>query len=98
MLDSEPNRQEVLKYFPNLQNDANWKITSPQDPRYNCIAWACLKNDRHYWPTANLDGVEWPFNLPYDTALETFIELFRNLEYEICDNIGYEEGYQKITI
>ena len=36
--------------FPKLLQDNNFKITSPIDPNYNCIAFAYAYDDRWMWP------------------------------------------------
>lgn len=45
-LNSSVNREALISAFPNLRNDASFKILSPQTQVYNCIAWAMNFNDR----------------------------------------------------
>ena len=95
------SKDNILKAFPHLRGDPNFKITSQEDHSYNCIAWAAIKSDIFWWPSPNaniLDGLEWPFNLPFDLKLETFIRLYENLGYERCDSWEFEHNFQKITI
>ena len=91
----------ILAAFPNLKSDRNFKITSDEDHSYNCIAWAAIRSNIFWWPHQHaniLDGIEWPFNLPFDLRLETFTKLYENLEYEICESWEYEHHFQKIAI
>ena len=62
-LNTQRNRDALSDVFPDLKNDVNFEILSPQTPKYNCIAWAMQFEDRwvdifeypgHWWP----DGVE----------------------------------------
>ncbi len=92
------NRTAIESFFPDLKNDNYWKVTSPEDPTYNCIAFAAIRTDIWYWPTPNLDGVDWPYNLPYNQNPETFKELFKNLGYSECGSSEFENGFQKIAI
>lgn len=99
MLDSPENRKFIVSLLPNLNGDLNWRISSPTDNTYNCIAWACIQDSIIYWPHDKpKDGVTWPYGLPLNAEVETFIELFKRLTYEICDNYDFEEGFQKVVI
>lgn len=99
MLDNPTDRNTISSSFPALNNDRLWKIKSPVDGTYNCIAFAAIREDIWWWPEQqDFDGVEWPFSLPGNRHLTTFQELFRNLKYEVCDSAQFEKGYQKIAI
>ena len=55
--------EEILKAFPGLRYDGGFRITSPEDADYNCIAWAYGRKDCWLWPDEDVDGVEvWPQN------------------------------------
>ncbi len=95
-LDNPQDRKIIEAILPNLKS--SWRISSPREPKYNCIAWAGLKDNIWWWPSAGFDGVEWPFGLPYNLQLNTFIKLFENLNYERCDNSNFEVGHQKVAI
>ena len=55
----------LKKWFPHLnRKNALFKVTSPRDESYNCIAWAMGLNDRwvdpdeasgHWWPVKYSD-------------------------------------------
>jgi hypothetical protein len=80
--------------FPNL-NHANYKITSPMDNAYNCIAWAYGVKDNWFWPS---EPYFWPDNIRYEETIEAFVELFHSINYEYCDNYLPENNYEKIAI
>lgn len=92
-------KDRILQAFPKLSSDIGFKITSPQDPNYNCIAYAGVKTNIKWWPHPQpLDGIEWPFNLPIDDSLDTFTQLFEKLGYSTCDSWEFEHQFMKIAI
>jgi hypothetical protein len=85
--------------FPQLGTDNRFKITSDDDPDYNCIAWALVYDNQYIWPNnLALDGIYWPNHLPRNETIETFIELFRFHGHEICDSAEVERGFRKIAL
>lgn len=92
---------EIIAAFPGLSTDPYFKITSDRTYKYNCIAWAAIKDDVFWWPDPRIpliDGVEWPFELPLNTSLANFINLYANLGFIECENWRFENGLQKIAI
>lgn len=79
--------------FGNLRN-SRYRITSPDTPFYNCIAWAAGETHRRWWPI----GAYWPDDAPNEETVESFIVAFRTLEYEPCEDGRLEKGYQKLAI
>ncbi len=97
--------QYILNNFPKLILDPNFKISSPINVNYNCIAWAGIRDDEFWWPEIepyNLDGVKykWPFNIENNDKLKFFIELYSKLGYiETSNNIGNEHPkFRKIAV
>jgi len=84
--------KEIEDLFPNLK-DCNYKIISPIDFDYNCIAWAAGDYETLWWPDSLNIGY-WPDGAP---RIES-IEAFEILGYNVCDNTGHEEGFEKIAI
>ena len=96
-------KEQIIKIFPKLNLDPKFKITSKRDPKYNCIAWAAIFDDKFMWPPGGqlqLDGVNtfWPQDLPTDQAVDTFIKLFEQYNFEVCGSPDFEEGFRKIAI
>lgn len=94
---------QIIAAFPGLKDDPDFKITSPSDPNYNCIAWAYHYNNRWMWPGGVeekvMDGFHyWPDGIEDSTDVAAFIEAFRKTGYEICEDYGFEEGFRKIAL
>ena len=92
-------KREVLEFFPNLSN-GSFDVTSNLTPRYNCIAWAFHDTERWWWPTprAGLPYTYWPAGAPADETLTAFVETFRMLGFEECENVDIEPKAEKIAI
>jgi len=94
---------QIKRYFPKLQSDKDFKITSPQTPNYNCIAWAYHYNDRWMWPGGQemkiCDGfLYWPDDVDDSEDVTAFIKAFEKTGYTLCDNPDFEEGFRKIAL
>jgi len=80
--------------FPNLRPE-DYRITSPDDEAYNCIAWAAGKTDA-WWQAA--PGYYWPDEAPWNDLVESLIEVFKLLGYEVCDSDAFDPDYDKVAI
>ena len=98
-LDCEANRKSIIQAFPRLEFDKLFKITSNNDPAYNCIAWAA--NYSNIWwepsPGAPFDGTYWPLE-SLDKDIKSLIDAFKFLKYEICDNCYPERKFKKVAL
>lgn len=99
----EQIKRIIIGAFPNLKDDANFRITSKETYAYNCIAWAYGYDDRWMWPKTGederLDGIcYWPTDEIQEASIDNFIKAFRLKGYECCDNGDFEEKYQKIAL
>ncbi len=91
--------EEILNAFPGLRYDSEFRITSPSNPDYNCIAWALGKDDCWMWPEQDADGVSvWPENSLGQTSIQAFVEAFECLGFERCDNADAEDGVLKVAL
>ena len=92
-------RTELESIFRNLTN-TTWRIKSPWDDTYQCIAWAACRTDSIWWPVdiPPPPGSYWPSTLPIDDKVEYFVQAFAALGYGPCGNCDFEFGYQKIAI
>ena len=81
--------------FPNLRNTP-YQVTSAEDVKYNCIAWAAGVDNRWWWPTSH-PTYYWPAP-SLDNTLDGFVRILEELGYEKCDNPGPESGYDKVAI
>jgi len=99
-------RPALTGAFPNLKN-ATWRIKSPSDDTYQCIAWAACRTDRKWWPVDHPEFY-WPPKSPvivapplpllWFTPVDYMIQGFRTLGYQPCDSHEFEFGYQKVAI
>jgi hypothetical protein len=81
--------------FPRLTAD-NHRDTSPQDRRYNCIAWAA-EDTEHWWqPGIYWNLPDWPAN---DYGIGALERAFLSLGYEDCGmDWNPESGYIKVAL
>lgn len=94
---------QIIEEFPGLAHDPDFKITSPIDTNYNCIAWAVHYNNRWMWPggvgTKICDGFQfWPDGIEDSVDVAAFIKAFAQLGYELCESADFEKGYRKIAL
>jgi hypothetical protein len=89
----------IEKTFPGLRG-SGYKVTSPPDDLYNCIAWAAGDVNSWWWPDEpdQPDSAFWPPGVPRLETLDTFRQAFATLGYEICDDGRPEPGYEKIAL
>lgn len=88
--------QEQKDDFPNLAPE-NFKITSPRDTKYNCIAWAANDKLRRWWPVESLDYY-WPTTAPKINTIEAFMKAFEGLGYRRCETPDVEKGILKVAL
>jgi hypothetical protein len=91
--------KELEDLFENLgEHDYDQNDVSPQDNRYNCIAWAAGEKHRRWWPT-KLGGYWWPPQLPPDEETkENFIRAFELLGYRVCKSSSRKQGFDKLAM
>lgn len=85
-----------IPQFPNTSIEP-FIITSPQTPSYNCIAWAFGDDTKWYWPDPD-EMYFWPNNISRTVEVNSFIELYKLIGYEICETDTMEFNYEKIAI
>jgi hypothetical protein len=83
--------------FPGLRG-TDYRITSPADVRYNCIAWAVGEAWRRWWPADPATGYYWPDEVERAETLAAFMAVFALLGYAPCDSEELESGFEKIAI
>ena len=80
--------------FPGLR-DSGYVITSPEDIRYNCVAWAAGDEERWWWPD---EDSYWPEGIAREETITAFVAAYGGLGFVQCDSPAFEEGYEKIAI
>jgi hypothetical protein len=80
-----------------------YKITSPRDVRYNCIAYAA-GDLTQFWDDLGLagrgrvNGYYWPPGAPSTDTLEGWIHVFEMHGYAVTEDRSLEAEYEKIAI
>ena len=88
--------------FPSLQG-TNWRVKSPCDDDYQCIAWSAIHTDRKMWPHADyywFPGARLHPGQDREAPVDLFVEGFSLIGYK---PIGREKrrwipGFQKLAI
>jgi hypothetical protein len=83
--------------FPGLR-ETEFRITSPRDVGYNCIAFVLGLTHQWWWPSLPGRGSAWPASLPVSDRLEAFLQMFRLHGYEPSDTEDLEPGMEKVAI
>ncbi len=86
--------KRLLKNFPDLEATGG-KLTSPQTPAYNCIAWAAGDQTRWWWP---FPGGYWPPSVPATLELASFVQAFATVGYAPCADGSIEIGFEKVAL
>ncbi len=84
------------EFFPGLRNTP-YRETSPQDPRYNCIAWAA--GDAYtWWEPDQFGQYTWPPGTRREYTLAAYAAAYAQLGYDSCDSPVREPGVEKVAI
>jgi hypothetical protein len=91
--------QEIEDEFPRLRTAGSFFVTSPKNPRYNCVAWGARDVTRIWQYLPGLAGYYWPEELTTDETLESWIRVFE-IEggFSQCSERSLEPGIEKIAI
>jgi hypothetical protein len=82
--------------FPGL-GGKEYRLTSPPDRNYNCIAWAAGDCTRWWWPGPE-EVTFWPDGAPRVETLDAFRDAFATLGYVVSDSEDEEAGFQKVAL
>lgn len=86
--------KDLTSRFPKL-DARNHRVTSREDPGYNCVAWAAGDPTRwwdHTWYGYWLNGVV------SNSSIEAYVKLFRALGFEPSGDSKPEPGFEKIAL
>jgi hypothetical protein len=83
--------------LPRLRG-ANYRVTSPFDAEYNCIAWAAGDTSIWWWPEGNPRQNHWPSTVPRVVTLDAFRDAFATLSYAPCGGEEFEPGFEKVAL
>lgn len=100
---SQAERDKIIGIFPDLAFDSHFKVTSDENPMYNCIGFALGFND--IWvANGRPDDVPWywwPKDVPFNSAPESLIKTFEYFGFEKCEAADKGEflaGYDKVAL
>lgn len=97
-LDTPAQRAELIGYFPGLRRDGKFKILSPKNVVYNCIAWAMGYTDRWVDIFTNQAGHWWPPGAKQTLEPASLIDAFIKEGFSLSDSEKYEEDYDKVVL
>ena len=80
--------------FPGLVH-GGYRVTSPADPGYNCIAWAANDDTAFWWPSP--DGF-WPDVAPPEETVEAFELAYATFGYQRCDRHSLDEASEYVAL
>jgi hypothetical protein len=83
--------------FPGLRT-TSYQVTSPADPRYNCIAWAGGGTSDWWWPLESDRRTYWPVGASREVALTAFVAAFGVLGYAADSTESGEPGFEKVAL
>jgi hypothetical protein len=84
------------RQFPDLA-PSGYRLTSPADLIYNCIAWAAGVTDAWWWPDP--DGFDyWPTGVPRERTLAAFNQALATVGFLPCLDDAVEPGHEKVAI
>ncbi len=94
-MDARPDLESI---FPNLRLHS-YRIASPTNKDYNCVAHSAGSSDAWWWPVPEgTKRVYWPPGLAREATLIVFVTAFATLGYVACDGPYLEAGFEKVAI
>ena len=93
MSERDPDLEEVCP----ILKEISYKITSPRDARYNCVAYA-VGDLQNFWYDVAIKGYYWPPGVPSADTLEGWIKVFEIHGYRETQDSSLEPEYEKIAI
>jgi hypothetical protein len=93
---ASPDEPDIEDWFANLR-PGEYRVTSPTDTTYNCIAWAVGSPDQWWEPSTN-PRYYWPEGAPLDDKVESLVQALATRRFEVCEDSSHEAGFEKIAI
>jgi hypothetical protein len=89
--------ERIEDVFPRLRG-TEWRLTSPAETHYSCIAWATGDTTQWWWPRDPAEGYYWPAGVERAETLAAFVAAYSLLGYVPCSTPKLEAGYEKVAI
>lgn len=77
--------------------ELSYRITSPRDPRYNCVAYA-VGDLTQFWYDVNVRGYYWPPGAGSADTVEGWTKVFEIHGYKETEDRTLELDYEKVAI
>ena len=96
-------REIIERTFPKLHG-TDWKIKSPIDSKYNCVAWAVHSEINNGYPTCwwepdPLNLYYWPPSLKRgDYSVKAYKAMFESLGYKTCTREDLDTKHKNIAV
>ncbi|HEY1192453.1 MAG TPA: hypothetical protein VGE74_32820 [Gemmata sp.] len=82
--------------FPGLVG-TDYRVTSPTDDGYNCIAWAASEADRWWWPDP-LGTSFWPDGVPRAETPEAFAAAYATAGFVPAADGSLQPDVEKVAV
>jgi hypothetical protein len=89
-------RDDLEESFPGLRT-AEYRVTSPPDANYNCVAWAAGDSQR-WWDPALEPGYFWPPRIARTLTLANLVAALATLGFEPGADDSLEPEFEKLVI
>lgn len=83
--------------FPGLAR-GDYRITSPTNADYNCMAWAIGDSEKWWWPGPDVQREYWPPSLFRETTVSAFQAAFALMGYVPCAGEDAEPDFEKVAL
>jgi hypothetical protein len=90
------SEEQLHERFPGLISSL-YRITSPFDPKYNCIAWAA-EDTQHWWEPDPMGVCYWPDDTPRTYSLSSYASAFASLGFRPSADETTEKGFTKVAL
>ena len=74
-----------------------YQVTSETNADYNCIAYAAGETDP-WWSHVSEADYFWPEHASRTPSIQSLIEAFAGLGYELCEDASNEPSFRKIAL
>ena len=89
--------EHLRTLFPGLRT-TSFRITSPPDRKYNCIAWAANDASDWWWPAGTAPDAVWPGSAAREVTLRAFTAAFLSIGYVVGGDESLEPGFEKVAL
>ncbi|HUG39902.1 MAG TPA: hypothetical protein VMM12_05430, partial [Longimicrobiales bacterium] len=72
-----------------------YRLTSPADIAYNCVAWGAGESHRWWEPAA---GYYWPPDVPVEATVNAYEAALASLGYVPTASVALEPGIEKVVL